>query len=425
MEKTPVFLVAGFLGAGKTSTLRHALATLPGTSAILVNDFGEAAIDAGMLSAEGPGIPGVLRVLNVAGGCVCCTAPEGLLPALESMLENLRPDRIFIEPSGLARPQDLLDMVGRSSLRGRLAFGPVVVVLDGRRPIQHPLLEEQLEAADVVAINWADQCEPAALAALEAELTARSPAPLRVTVTQHGALPAEAWSWPEDAGLRLRVVKQEKAPSTQGFEARSAVLPADRRLAFDRVKVLLADPGIVRFKGHLSTDAGWMMLEKAGGSLQSRATAWRRDSRWDLIAEASVEIDRIQALLIAALAETEGGVGLSRVDQDGQSEHLTRSDFEAMPGQIPDVSLLFPGRVGRAVPLSAVLGTPPEGARFLMVARDGMVSEPAPPEAAGEAVLVYALGDAELPVKQGGPLRVLSAGRSCANIKDLIRIRWV
>jgi G3E family GTPase len=98
--RTPVHVVGGYLGTGKTTVLLTELGKREGNErcAVVVNDFGEAAVDATLL---GDGV----RVTNIPGGCVCCTAPEGLAPALIAILDELKPDRIFIEPSGLARPR--------------------------------------------------------------------------------------------------------------------------------------------------------------------------------------------------------------------------------------------------------------------------------------------------------------------------------
>ena len=66
--------------------------------AVVVNDFGESAYDAERLGAAAP-----VSIREIPGGCVCCTAPEGFINALEMLLET-EPDRIFVEPTGLALP---------------------------------------------------------------------------------------------------------------------------------------------------------------------------------------------------------------------------------------------------------------------------------------------------------------------------------
>src|SRR5688572_5169914 len=108
---TPVHVVSGFLGAGKTTTITALLRRFP-NSAVVVNDFGEARVDATLLD-------GAATITDIAGGCVCCTAPEGLAKTIDALLDEVRPARVFIEPSGLARPQDVLDMLSRGGLAER------------------------------------------------------------------------------------------------------------------------------------------------------------------------------------------------------------------------------------------------------------------------------------------------------------------
>jgi G3E family GTPase len=131
----PVHIVAGFLGAGKTSALRAQLDARRGERvAIIVNDFGEASLDEATLESESP-----FRITSIPGGCVCCTAPEGFVEALGAVLATA-PDRILIEPTGLARPQDLVDTIRRCRHAAEVALGPLVVLVD---PAQLAALERR------------------------------------------------------------------------------------------------------------------------------------------------------------------------------------------------------------------------------------------------------------------------------------------
>ena len=103
---TPVHLITGPLGAGKTTTLQNLLRFCAGERvAVIVNDFGEAAIDADSIEATDR----TVQISAIHGVCVCCTAPQNFTPTLGGLLEHEPPDRIFIEPTGLARPADLID----------------------------------------------------------------------------------------------------------------------------------------------------------------------------------------------------------------------------------------------------------------------------------------------------------------------------
>ena len=84
----------------------------------------QAALDEAALEADEP-----FRLTNIPGGCVCCTAPEGFVDALGAVLAE-HPDRLIVEPTGLARPQDLIDTIRRCPHRDALELAPVVVLID-------------------------------------------------------------------------------------------------------------------------------------------------------------------------------------------------------------------------------------------------------------------------------------------------------
>jgi Ni2+-binding GTPase involved in maturation of urease and hydrogenase len=422
---TPVHIVAGFLGAGKTTTVRAWMAANEGRerAAVIVNDFGEAGVDAALL---GDGV----TVTNIPGGCVCCTAPAGLARAVSAILDDVRPDRLFIEPSGLARPQDVVDMLTRGGLKDRVALGPTLVVVDPAAAGPDDLVEAQLESADVLVVNRLDRCAPDALAAFRARIAGLWPGPARVVETRFGALPADALGWPEGAGPTVRFARVRDAPSTAGFRARSWVFPPEVRFGWDRLRPVLLMPGIARFKGLFSGDVGWFRVDVAGGALHFAATGWRRDNRADLIVDEAGDLDAIAAGIEAAVLPPEAApaaVAVALVDADGFELQLARAALAALPGQVPDVGVVAPGRAGAGVRLEELLAlvAPGPGARYVVAAGDGLTTAPAPVGGA-DGVLVHSLDGEALPAAQGGPFRLLApAGSACANVKGVVRIRVV
>jgi len=428
---TPVHIVAGFLGAGKTTTVRAWMEQNAGRerAAVIVNDFGEAGIDGALLADA---LPGDIPVVNIPGGCVCCTAPAGLAQAVATVLDTVRPDRVFIEPSGLARPQDVVDMLSRGPLRARVALGPTIVVVDPAVP-PAALSDAQLEAADVLVLNRVDLAPDGAVAALRARAAALWPGPARVLKTTWGRLPADALEWPEGAGLRVRSAVATDTPSTDGYRARSWVFPPDARFAWDPLRALLSGtPGIARFKGLLAADVGWSRVAVAGGRVQLGGTAWRRDSRADLIVTAEVDLDAFSAAFSACLlpaGAAPAGAGVTLVGAGGAERLLDRDTLAALPAQVPDVGAHVPGRTGVAVPLAEVLALaePAPGARFVVVAADGMTTEPALVAGVDGAYLVHTVAGGAVPADQGGPFRLLvrpgAPKSACAAVKGVVRIR--
>jgi G3E family GTPase len=429
--RIPVHIVSGFLGVGKSTTLTALVAARAGSerAAIVVNDFGDAAIDAARLGGDAPGAE---RVMNIPGGCVCCTAPEGLVRVVSELLDVTRPDRIYIEPSGLGRPRDVVDMLVRGGLASRVDLRPVIVVIDPEKfDGTDPLMHEQWEGGDVLVVNRIDQASPAAMARVRDAVRVKWPPFLRVIETTYGALPADVPDWARAGHAQDH--EHEHAhdhahveDSTARF--RSASRTVDPSVVYDwrALNAVLQDSAIIRFKGMFHSDIGWIRVDRAGGVVDQRATPWRRDSRFDLIVATETDVEGIAARLESArLPETVPDLeAVELVDADANRMELTRAGLARL-GAL-DVAPRIPGKAGTAVLLKDVVGllsAPPE-ARVVLSAADGMITDAISVDALGDALLVYAFDGQPLPKGQGGPFRVLvPAGGSCANVKSLTRIR--
>src|SRR5438270_14070985 len=103
--RVPMTLITGFLGSGKTTLLRHILAQTPQKLALIVNEFGELAIDSKVLEGKN------VRMTELAGGCVCCSLIGEFDAAIDEILETVKPERIVVETTGLAEPESLLSNV--------------------------------------------------------------------------------------------------------------------------------------------------------------------------------------------------------------------------------------------------------------------------------------------------------------------------
>ncbi len=430
--KTPVHVVGGFLGTGKTTALIRELSRREGRErcAVLVNDFGEAQVDATLLS-------GGLRVTNIPGGCVCCTAPEGLIPAMNAILDDLAPDRIFVEPSGLGRPRDIVDMLMRSpALLARIEIGPTVVLVDPSRvPPDRTLFAEQLDAADVLVANRCDLADIDQLAAFDRLATTLWPAPMLVAKVSRGQLPEGAWSWAAGAGPRAAGEAHDHghdgahSASTEGYRARSWVFPPDLVFGWDPLRDLIGGkPGIARFKGVFHTDLGWVRLDLAGGIAHSASTAFRRDSRADVIVT-EIDLETFDAQLRAAILpaprlDSFDATAIVLVDAGGVEIPLSRGALMALPGQVPDVGAEAPGKRGTGVRLLEVLALAGAGSTYIVCAGDGLTTAPLAIEGVGESVLVHTLDGVPLSVELGGPFRMVQvSGSTCANVKGVTRIR--
>ncbi|WP_158742295.1 cobalamin biosynthesis protein CobW [Acidisphaera sp. L21] len=212
--KIPCTVITGFLGAGKTTLVRHVLANAGGRRiAILVNEFGSLGIDGETLRSCG--IPGCedADIVELANGCLCCTVADEFLPAMQALLDRPNPpEHILIETSGLALPKPLLKAFGWPDIRSRVTVDAVVTVVDGPAvatgrfaddpaavaaqraadgSLDHdnPLAEvygDQINAADLVILNKADLLDPATLARLRVEIAASLPRPATLVTATEG-----------------------------------------------------------------------------------------------------------------------------------------------------------------------------------------------------------------------------------------------
>ena len=160
-----VTLVYGFLGAGKTTLLRRLIPDLAqvGRTAMLVNEFGREGIDQHVLAATG------IQVRKLSGGCLCCEIRGDLTTALIQISQDIQPNRLVIEPSGLAAPQMLTHVLASPGIREIAAIDSVITVIDATK---HEVTQrafgdfyaDQIRSADVLAINKADIATSAELA---------------------------------------------------------------------------------------------------------------------------------------------------------------------------------------------------------------------------------------------------------------------
>ncbi|WP_136650225.1 cobalamin biosynthesis protein CobW [Paracoccus aeridis] len=212
LEKTPVTVVTGFLGAGKTTLIRHLLQNPQGRRlAVLVNEFGDVGVDGDLIRACADANCPEANIVELTNGCICCTVADEFIPSIERLLAlDPRPDHIVIETSGLALPKPLLKAFDWPDLRSRITIDGVVAVADaeavaaGRfapdpaRPgdaseVDHetPLsevFEDQIACADIVLLSKADLAGEEGVAAAREVISAEAPRPLPMVALTEGVI---------------------------------------------------------------------------------------------------------------------------------------------------------------------------------------------------------------------------------------------
>jgi cobalamin biosynthesis protein CobW len=305
MRKLPATIVTGFLGAGKTSLIRHLLQHAEGRRiALVINEFGELGIDREILL--GCGVPSCRDedVIELANGCICCTVAEDFLPTIERLLARPEPpEHIVIETSGLALPKPLVQAFAWPEVKARATVDGVVAVIDAAALAEgrfaddpaalaaqraadpaldhdNPLEEvfgDQLASADLVLLNKADLLAPSALDAVESALRARLRPAVKLLRSQSGAVPPDlllglAAAAEEDLANRPSHHDLDGTHDHEDFEsfvvARGPVADPERFL--HRIGAVLAAHDVLRLKGFLDIPGKEFrqVVQAAGARLQ-------------------------------------------------------------------------------------------------------------------------------------------------------------
>ncbi len=165
----PTHIISGFLGAGKTTVLQYLLSQKPEHEiwAVLMNEFGQIGIDQQLMPQSNG-----FAIQELLGGCLCCSSQLPMQIALSRLISENKIDRLFIEPTGLGHPAQLLEQLTEPHWLQHLSMRSLVTVIDGSRLhdsdwSQQNLYQDQLKAAQVVVISHQDKMTDGDIFALE------------------------------------------------------------------------------------------------------------------------------------------------------------------------------------------------------------------------------------------------------------------
>lgn len=217
--KIPATIVTGFLGAGKTTMIRHMLQNANGRRiALIINEFGDLGVDGEILKGCGEETCREEDVVELSNGCICCTVAEDFVPTIEKLLARPdRPDHIVIETSGLALPQPLVRAFNWPAIATKVTVDGVVTVVDGpavdagqfahniaavdaqraadenldhETPLSE-LFEDQIACADMIVVNKSDLLGEDRAEALRTRLGGEAREGVKVVRAAMGALPVD------------------------------------------------------------------------------------------------------------------------------------------------------------------------------------------------------------------------------------------
>jgi cobalamin biosynthesis protein CobW len=213
LARVPCTIVTGFLGAGKTTLIRHVLANAQGRRlAVIVNEFGDVGIDGEILKGCGNEACPEENIVELANGCLCCTVADEFVPVLDAILARDGVEHIVIETSGLALPKPLVQAFHWPAIKSRVTVDGVVVVVDGAAlasgrvaddldalarqraadsalahddPVEE-VFDDQIACADLVVLNKRDLIDAAGIAKAQAVIAGVLPRSVKVITVADG-----------------------------------------------------------------------------------------------------------------------------------------------------------------------------------------------------------------------------------------------
>lgn len=322
-KKVKTHILSGFLGAGKTTLLQRLLAEKPEheTWAVLMNEFGQIGIDQQLLPQSAG-----YEIKELLGGCLCCSSQLPMQITLSRLIQDTQPDRLFIEPTGLGHPAQLLEQLTEPHWQAQIDMRALVTVVDGSRLhdvawTQQQLYQDQLKAAQIVVIShvdqmqsadqmallqlkqeylayvqhWFDQDEPVSLAALDFAYVGvqRQIQPLlhiQRSFKQTAALP---------------VVKQlpyHYVESTQGYTVVGWKFSKSWQFDFyDLLDVLCELVDWLRIKAIFNTNQGWMTFNFNPEQLNYKSGQENIDNRIEIITTQDRDWSALETALLNCL----------------------------------------------------------------------------------------------------------------------------
>ena len=295
LVKTPVTVITGFLGSGKTTLVRHLMANPQGLRlAVIVNEFGTMGVDGDILKGCADAACPAENIVELSNGCICCTVADDFIPTLEALMAlPARPDHILIETSGLALPKPLLKAFDWPAIRSRITvdgvialadaeavaagrFAPDVAAVDAQRAadpgLDHetPLsevFEDQIACADVILLTKADLAGPQGVAAARAAIEAELSRPLPILTVTEGAVDPRlilGLGKAAEDDLDARPSHHDGADDHEHEDFDTVVIdlpeitdPADLAA---RIARLAAEQNVLRVKGHVAVAGKPMRL---------------------------------------------------------------------------------------------------------------------------------------------------------------------
>jgi len=317
VQRVPCTVITGFLGAGKTTLIRHLLEESKGKRlAIIVNEFGDVGIDGDILKSCGVESCSEEDIVELANGCICCTVADDFVPALDKILaREPKVDHILIETSGLALPKPLVQAFQWPGVKNRVTVDGVVAVVDGVAlaagevtgdkdalerqraaddsidhddPVEE-VFEDQIACADLIILSKSDLLDDVGRRNAEARVTEHLPRAVKVVPAANGnvdpgVLLGLGMATEDDIDARKTHHDDELDHEHDDFDSFVVDLPAvtDIEALVKRIAATAEAENVLRLKGFVHVEGKPMrLLVQAVGPRVSQHydRAWKTDEQ--------------------------------------------------------------------------------------------------------------------------------------------------
>ena len=285
-------VITGFLGVGKTTTLEHLITQKPKDEkwAVLLNEFGKTGLDASLLASSG------VVIKQVPGGCLCCVTQMPFQMMLNQLIRFDRPDRIFIEPSGLGHPDEIVKLLNQAQYRDILNIQPVVTLIDPRhlnnpRHRHHEIYTRQLAVADVFVANKMDlACDDDKQAFSDLLLEHKRSG----YIVENGQLPLSCLIMDNESERQFRILK--KASMNQTFFTQTLMLNKGDIWNEQTLEVYFKSLNVLRIKGLIHSQNGALLINATSSEVTFKPIALSSEPpRLEVIDSQTIDLGAIKA----------------------------------------------------------------------------------------------------------------------------------
>lgn len=344
-SRIPTNLIIGFLGSGKTTAISKLITRRPPAEkwSIFINEYGMVSIDQALLETGTKEI----EVQELGGGCACCTMSYAFEPLLAQFIRQTKPDRLILEPSGTSHPAKIVDVMRSANFASSIDLRNTICLIDPKdfenvRKREMAVFHDQIQLADIVIVNWTDKRSRSQIEQCIQWVETFAPPKLLIVESRFGDIDLKWLDWvaPESRQptypnahptprrlldeLILKPIGADVDPSKNpddllqpscghpirvhndqlGYDACGWIFHLDDVFEWTPLLELLANlTPISRLKGVFRCKDDWWSLNRVKEVTSYAPTAYRRDSRLEIIVDQpAIDWLNLEQKLLACLA---------------------------------------------------------------------------------------------------------------------------